>query len=542
MITASLRSLRAIVTYLLLDMRKPLLLGMKLLLWVVGTFLLQTSFMEAQRIYVEDVSISGNETNDNILSGKGEGRDKCVSYNAETKTLTLNNAVLKSREQSQRIWINSFGADTVTVNLIGHNILMSYSNTFVITDAIVKITGSGSLESVSNAKDHMGIYPKGSKSHLIIASTTVTAKGGASIHDTDGLASLTIDESTVRLEGPCLLGHITLNNCYIKEPVGAFVGTLSDDVGDMQGIAGADGHLTSSCLIVPSMKPKSIAVGGVLIDSSNSANVLAGQGAGRDGCVRYDEATKTLTLDNASILTPKDEEMLYINEFGKDTVTVNLIGTNFIKSNNNAFLSMKSIVRITGSGSLEAVSTGANYMAIAPIDEGNLIISSTTITANGKGAAIADPRAKASLTIENSTVQTKGSVFAKTITLKNSFIKKPKGGMVKPSTYDGKKIMTICDAYSAPALSCVIMPGTHDFVSSLEDSSIKVCINSITQELYVSGLGAQEKAFLMDTMGTIIRELVADSTGLASLSMAQYPSGTYLVVTSNETHKVLFIK
>lgn len=69
-------------------------------LWLLSVALLlsNVSTAKAQNVSVEDTWISLSESNDNVLAGKGEGRDGCVSYDAKTKTLTLKNAVLKSRE------------------------------------------------------------------------------------------------------------------------------------------------------------------------------------------------------------------------------------------------------------------------------------------------------------------------------------------------------------------------------------------------------------------------------------------------------------
>ena len=90
-------------------------------LWLLSVALLfsNVSTARSQAIFVEGTSVSLSESNPNVLEGKGEGRDGCVSYDAETKTLTLNNAILKSREQSDRLSIVNTKSDTVTVRLIG---------------------------------------------------------------------------------------------------------------------------------------------------------------------------------------------------------------------------------------------------------------------------------------------------------------------------------------------------------------------------------------------------------------------------------------
>ena len=280
-----------------------------------------------------------------------------------------------------------------------------------------------------------------------------------------------------------------------------------------------------------------IEVNGVQVSSKNQENILAGQGVGRDGAVRYDSETKTLTLENATLTTKEDKVMLSINEFGPGTLTINLIGKNHIESHSNALALINSTVRITGSGSLESISTDANHMGIAPLGEGaNLIISNTTITAKG---GIFDPDFGATLTIENSKVSAEGGIATKTITLKDCFVELPTGGSVgEGSTKDGKKLMGVWNASGKLALSCVILPESHRSIAPVESSEVTIQFHSVTKELQVVGLTAGERAYLFDMTGVAVAELVADAEGTAAQSLAQLPAGNYLVVTSKGSYKL----
>ncbi|WP_025883533.1 hypothetical protein [Porphyromonas uenonis] len=282
-----------------------------------------------------------------------------------------------------------------------------------------------------------------------------------------------------------------------------------------------------------------IEVNGVKVSSKNQENVLAGQGVGRDGAIRYDAETKTLTLENANLTTKDDIVMLFINEFGPDTLTINLIGKNHIESHSNALALINSTVRITGTGSLESISTDSNHMGIAPLGEGaNLIISNTTVTAKG-GVGIFDPDFGASLTIENSKVSVEGGIATKTITLKDCFVELPVGGSVgEGSAKDGRKLMGLWDASGKLALSCVILPESHRSIASVESSEVTIQFHPITKELQVVGLTAGERAYLFDMTGVAVAELVADAEGTAAQSLAQLPAGNYLVVTTKGTYKL----
>ena len=74
---------------------------------------------------------------------------------------------------------------------------------------------------------------------------------------------------------------------------------------------------------------------------------------GVSGTVKYDNATKTLTLKNASIKVDK-----YKNAISSkiDGLTIKVIGDNYICSENNSTILYEGAVTITGGGSLEAES------------------------------------------------------------------------------------------------------------------------------------------------------------------------------------------
>lgn len=513
------------------------------LLWLwllpVALLLSNVSTARSQHISVEGTYISLSESNPNVLEGKGEGRDGCVSYDAETKTLTLNNAILKSREQSSRLTIMGTKSDTVTVRLVGENSMLAFAtNTVSITDSNVRLTGSGSLSVSNGNNDRLITFSvSGPAASLLIDSTTLIVDGSFQNAQCD--ATLVINYSNVKAS-QTVFKQITLNDCYLSEPEGAFISTVTDQVGSYQAIVDNTGRDAQNYTILPgTVTTYPIVVAGTGISSKNQENVLAGQGVGRDGAVRYDAETKTLTLENANLTTKDDIVMLFINEFGSETLTINLIGKNHIESHSNAFALINSTVRITGSGSLESVSTASDHMGIAPLGEGaNLIISNTTVTAKG-GAGIYDPKLGATLTIENSKVTVEGGVVAKTITLKDCFVELPTGGSVgEGSAKDGTKLMGVWDASGKLALSCVILPESHRSIAPVESDEVTIQFHSVTKELQVSGLTAGERAYLFDMTGVAVAELVADAEGTATQSLAQLPVGNYLVVTTKGAYKL----
>lgn len=502
------------------------------------------SISRAQYLSIEDTSIGlGNplESNDNVLAGKGEGRDGCISYDAETRTLTLKGASLKSREQFPRLTISDF-TDTLTIRLVGENSLYSpNTNTFKIFNSKVRLTGSGSL-SVSNGNDSKLIAFVVNKpgSSLLIDSTTLIVNGSFQSPATD--ATLVVRHSTVKASRT-LFKEITLDDCYISEPAGAFIGVGKDEIGSFHAIADKEGNIAQNYVILPgSITTYPIIVDGVTISAENKENVLAGQGAGRDGCVSYNEETKTLTLKSAHLISSSGGKVFYVNEFGGDPLTVNLEGDNYMESkSSNTFVMENSMVCIQGSGTLKVISNSS--IGILPLGEGaDLTISGTTLSVKGE-AAIYNPDFGASLTIDNSTVNAEGSILAKTITLKECFIKSPVGGSVgNGNPIDGKEFMALWDASGKPAMSSVILPNSELSINSVEESKVRIRLNQITKELKLSGLNSREKVSLIDMMGIKLAELMADEKGLAEQSLEDLPIGYYLIVTSKGTHKIYISK
>lgn len=123
--------------------------------------------------------------------------------------------------------------------------------------------------------------------------------------------------------------------------------------------------------------PLQLYVDNVEVSESNAANVLKGQGEGRDGCVSFDYKTYTLTLRGAKLTN----SIKITGERPDQLITVQLEGKNEIITKNWAF-QIFSPVLIQGSGSLYIHSSGryARGFSISGMqDELYLKISKTTV-------------------------------------------------------------------------------------------------------------------------------------------------------------------
>ena len=132
-------------------------------------------------------------------------------------------------------------------------------------------------------------------------------------------------------------------------------------------------------LTLPSLAatPLQLYVDNVEVSESNAANVLKGQGEGRDGCVSFDYKTYTLILRGAKLTN----SIKITGERPDQLITVQLEGKNEIITKNWAF-QIFSPVLIQGSGSLYIRSSGryARGFSISGMqDELYLKISKTTV-------------------------------------------------------------------------------------------------------------------------------------------------------------------
>lgn len=140
-----------------------------------------------------------------------------------------------------------------------------------------------------------------------------------------------------------------------------------------------------------------IVVGGIEVTNANASDVL------RDGTVAYDVASRTITMNKASIKTD-DIPALNIIAKGKDAYTLKLAGADTIISKTNNGILSKSPLNIEGDGMLVVTNEDKTHTAIeAP----QLTVNQCIIKAEGKRALSGD--ATGSLDIQASTIIASGT-------------------------------------------------------------------------------------------------------------------------------------
>ena len=145
-----------------------------------------------------------------------------VSYDPDTKTLTLDNATIERNSNDGTGIVNKTVSD-FTVKLIGKNTVTADLASMVLNQTST-ITGDGSLHLTS--KRFCGLDMESAS--VTIDNTSLFVKGGYGIAGFIGAESevLTVRNSYVEAEGSgsgsiTLISNLILDNCAITQPVGA---------------------------------------------------------------------------------------------------------------------------------------------------------------------------------------------------------------------------------------------------------------------------------------------------------------------------------
>ena len=148
-----------------------------------------------------------------------DGVDGKMSYDAETKTLTMEDVTINVADNSG-IWNSSVKG--LKIVLVGNNIITSSSSCIKI-DKTSTISGSGTL--ILKSSDNCGIYMK--LTSLTVEGVKLYTEGKYGVAGFDGISGETLTlrnayvEATGSLGSVCDLQNLILDGCSITQPTGA---------------------------------------------------------------------------------------------------------------------------------------------------------------------------------------------------------------------------------------------------------------------------------------------------------------------------------
>ena len=319
-----------------------------------------------------------------------DGVDGKMSYDPETKTLTMEDVTINITGEKVGIWNRDVKG--LKINLVGNNTITANEAVITIRQPST-ISGSGTLRLKSS--DNCGIFLPSS---LTVEGVTIYAEGKWGIarqtFQTSG-NELTICNAYVEATGSsgsiCDLQNLVLDGCAITQPVGASFDANS------YAVVLNDKLVTDKVVIEPDSYGFNIA--GVNVTKENCKDLSVIDGV--DGKMSYDPETKTLTMEDVTINTTGNGIW---NKYVEGLKIV-VVGNNIITSQ-NACIPIQKTSTISGSGTLRLKT---------PYDCGlylhtSLSVEGVKLYVEGKyGVAGVDGKIGEILTLRNAYVEATGS-------------------------------------------------------------------------------------------------------------------------------------
>ena len=320
-----------------------------------------------------------------------DGVDGKMSYNPETKTLTMKDVTINITGENVGIWNKEVKG--LKINLVGNNTITANQAGITIGQPST-ISGSGTLRLKSS--DNCGIYLPSS---LAVEGIKLYAEGkwgiAGQVFQKSGNV-LTICNAYVEVTGRNGsvgdLENLILDGCSITQPNGAEFDAQYNSVllnGEL---------VTDKVVIEPNWYGFKIA--GVKVTSLNCKDLSGIDGV--DGKISYDAETNTLTMEDVTINTTDFNGI--VNNDVMD-MKINLVGNNTITTN-RACITIFETSTISGSGTLSLKSSGdcGLYMHTS------LSVEGVKLYAEGKyGVAGNDGKSGEILTLRNAYVEATGS-------------------------------------------------------------------------------------------------------------------------------------
>ena len=393
-------------------------------------------------IWVADTEVT--TLNHKDLSGI-DGVEGKLSYDPATNTLTMEDATITRTDIYNGIR-NSYQKD-LKIEVVGNNsITTSYSCIFLTHASTISGSGTLSLKSTKGCgiffnsslivediklyvEEHMGISGSYENKYdmLAIRNAYVEATGyNGSIFDIDNLV---------------------LDGCSIIQPEGATFAANVDAVA-LNGEV-----VTDKVVIAPDNLGFEIAGEKVTRKNCKDLSVIKGV----SGNVSYDPNTKTLTLDNATIINEDEGYGKGIVNKNISDFTIRLIGENTVTTG-RASLILNQPSTITGEGSLSLSSQ--KYCGL-DMEAASVLIDNTKLFVRGAYGIAGYMGAETEvLTVRNSYVETEGFalgsiVFLSNLILEDCAITQPDG-----AEFDAQKKAVVLNGEEIKS-KVVIAPATN---------------------------------------------------------------------------------
>jgi len=322
-----------------------------------------------------------------------DGVDGKISYDPETKTLTMEDVTINIVGENAGIWNKEVKG--LKINLVGNNTITSSEACFTINKTST-ISGSGTLRLKSS--DNCGLFLPSS---LTVEGVKLYAEGLWGIAGPGFLFQtssnvLTICNAYVEAtgsEGSIIdVDDLVLDGCSITQPNGA------EFDANVHAVVLNGKAVTDKVVIEPDNY--GIQIAGVDVTKKNCKDLSVIDGV--DGKISYDPETNTLTMEDVTINTTDFNGI--VNRDVKD-MKIKLFGNNIITSKNKVCITINKTSTISGSGTLR-LKSGENCGIYV---KSSLTVEGVKLYAEGYyGVAGDDGTCGEILTLRNSYVEATG--------------------------------------------------------------------------------------------------------------------------------------
>ena len=340
-------------------------------------------------IKIADVDVTSINSKDLSVI---DGVDGKMSYNSETKTLTMEDVTINITGEKVGIWNKDVKG--LKINLVGNNTITSSEACISILEPST-ISGSGTLRLKSS--NNCGIYLPSS---LAVEGIKLYAEGkwgiAGQVFQKSGNV-LTICNAYVEVTGSkgsiLEVEDLVLDGCSITQPNGAEFDAQYHSVL-------LNGELVTDKVVI---EPDSYGfkIAGVDVTALNCKDLSVIDGV--DGKISYDAETNTLTMEDVTINATDINGI--VNNDVMD-MKINLVGNNTITTN-RACITINETSTISGSGTLRLKSSRdcGLYMKYS-----SLTVEDVKLYAEGiYGVAGGDGKMGEILTLRNAYVEATGS-------------------------------------------------------------------------------------------------------------------------------------
>ena len=319
-----------------------------------------------------------------------DGVDGKMSYNPETKTLTMEDVTINTTDLNG-IWNKEVKG--LKINLVGNNTITSSVACITIKEPST-IGGSGTLRLKSS--ENCGIFLPSS---LTVEGVKLYTEGkwgiAGQVFQTSGNV-LTICNAYVEVTGSNGsvgdLENLILDGCSITQPNGA------EFDANVHAVVLNGKAVTDKVVIEPDNY--GIQIAGVDVTKKNCKDLSVIDGV--DGKISYDPETNTLTMEDVTINTTDFNGI--VNRDVKD-MKIKLFGNNIITSKNKVCITINKTSTISGSGTLR-LKSGENCGIYV---KSSLTVEGIKLYAEGYyGVAGDDGTCGEILTLRNSYVEATG--------------------------------------------------------------------------------------------------------------------------------------